>query len=41
MITLIPLDVQYDSDNQAVFAFKLIYNLSVLPKQTEFDAKKM
>nr|WP_154959527.1 S-layer homology domain-containing protein [Paenibacillus xylanexedens] len=40
MIMLIPLDVQYDSDNQAVYAFKLIYNLSVLPKQTEFDAKK-
>ncbi|KAA8784046.1 hypothetical protein EC604_09320 [Paenibacillus amylolyticus] len=40
MIMLIPLDVQYNSDNQAVYAFKLIYNLSVLPKQTEFDAKK-
>ncbi|MCK6269474.1 S-layer homology domain-containing protein [Paenibacillus silvae] len=40
MIMLIPSDVQYESDNHAVYAFKLIYNLSVLPKQTEFGAKK-
>ncbi|WP_434748796.1 hypothetical protein [Paenibacillus amylolyticus] len=41
MIMLIPLDVQYDSDNQAVYAFNLIYNLSVLPKQTELGSKKI
>ncbi|SCY82681.1 S-layer homology domain-containing protein [Paenibacillus polysaccharolyticus] len=37
MIMLIPLDVQYDSDNQAVYAFNLIYNVSVMPGQFEIE----
>ncbi|PZT53784.1 S-layer homology domain-containing protein [Paenibacillus silvae] len=38
MILLIPSDVQYESDNHAVYAFKLIYNLSVIPGQFEINA---
>ncbi|WP_427179505.1 S-layer homology domain-containing protein [Paenibacillus sp. TC-CSREp1] len=38
MIMLIPSDVQYESDNHAVYAFKLIYNVSVIPGQFEIDA---
>lgn len=34
---LIPLDVQYDSDNHAVYAFNLIYNVSVMPGQFEIE----
>lgn len=37
MIMLIPLDVQYDSDNHAVYAFNLIYNVSVMPGQFEIE----
>ncbi|MDM5280856.1 S-layer homology domain-containing protein [Paenibacillus silvae] len=38
MIMLIPSDVQYESDNHAVYAFKLIYNVSVIPGQFDINA---